>query len=54
MKIAIGSDHGGFPLKGILADLLRSRSIGVLDVGTDSEASVDYPDFGEKVAKIAG
>lgn len=52
MKIAIGSDHGGFPLKGVIADLLRSRSIEVIDVGTDSDKSVDYPDFGEKVAKM--
>jgi ribose 5-phosphate isomerase B len=52
MKIAIGSDHGGFPLKGVIVDLIRSRSIEVIDVGTDSDISVDYPDFGEKVAKI--
>ncbi len=51
MRIAIGSDHGGFPLKGLIADLLRRRSIEVIDLGTDSDASVDYPDFGEKVAK---
>jgi ribose 5-phosphate isomerase B len=52
MKIAIGSDHGGFTLKGVIVDLLRSRSIEVIDMGTDSDASVDYPDFAEKVAKI--
>jgi ribose 5-phosphate isomerase B len=52
VKIAIGSDHGGFPLKGVLVDFLRNRSIDVIDVGTGSETSVDYPDFGEMVAKI--
>lgn len=51
MKIAIGSDHGGYLLKKEITDFLKGRSIEVLDLGTDSDASVDYPDFGEKVAR---
>lgn len=52
MKIAIGSDHGGYQLKKEITDFLKGRSIEVLDLGTDSDASVDYPDFGEKVARV--
>jgi len=52
MKIAIGSDHGGFQLKNEIIDFLKGRSIDIMDVGTDSDASVDYPDFGEKVARF--
>ena len=49
MKIAIGSDHGGFNLKGILVEYLRGKGHEVVDVGTHSSDSVDYPDFAEKV-----
>lgn len=52
MKIALGSDHGGYQLKTEIAGFLKARSIEILDVGTDSDASVDYPDFGEKVARL--
>lgn len=51
MKIAFGSDHAGFRLKRILVDGLRSQGYEVLDVGTDSEAPVDYPDFAKMVAE---
>lgn len=55
MKIAIGSDHGGFCLKEQLIPFLASKGIEVVDLGTDSEESVDYPDFGEAVARqVAG
>lgn len=50
MKIAIGSDHGGVELKKHVAGYLASRGIDVVDFGTDGPDSVDYPDFGEKVA----
>jgi deoxyribose-phosphate aldolase len=50
MKVAIGSDHGGFELKTQLAQRLRSRSFQVVDVGTSSNEAVDYPDFAKKVA----
>ena len=54
MKIAIGSDHAGYVLKAQLASWLQSASGGahhVLDEGTHSEASCDYPDFAVAVAK---
>ena len=44
-RIAIGSDHAGFPLKQHLADLLRSQGHDVVDLGTDSTEPVDYPPF---------
>lgn len=53
MKIAIGSDHRGFTLKKEIKDWLAATGVEVCDLGTDSEASCDYPDFaflvGEKV-----
>jgi ribose 5-phosphate isomerase B len=48
--IAIGADHGGFPLKERLAFRLREQGHSVLDCGTDSAAAVDYPDFAHAVA----
>ncbi len=51
MKIAIGADHGGFPLKQTLAEALRSKGHLVIDVGTDSTDAVDYPVFARKVAE---
>lgn len=49
--IAIGSDHGGFELKEAVKALLEKRGIAVEDMGTNDGNSVDYPDFGEKVAR---
>ena len=50
LKIAIGADHAGFELKAKVADWL-GPNVGVLkDLGTDSEESVDYPDFAHAVA----
>ncbi len=48
--IAIGCDHAGFPYKDSIIKLLRKEGIEVLDFGTNSEASVDYPDFIHPVA----
>ncbi|HHX73351.1 MAG TPA: ribose 5-phosphate isomerase B [Firmicutes bacterium] len=45
MKIALASDHGGFLLKEQVAVYLRQQGIDYRDFGTDSEESVDYPDF---------
>ncbi len=50
--IVIGSDHGGLNLKGALFSYLQRRGFTVSDAGTNSEASVDYPDFGQKVAEM--
>ena len=55
MRIAIGSDHAGFGLKAHLSATLRSLGHEVVDLGTDSDASVDYPPIcaavGRAVAK---
>lgn len=49
--IALGADHGGFPLKEALKKHLQGRGLRVLDCGTSSTEAVDYPDFAAKVAK---
>ena len=46
MRIAIASDHAAFAMKRDLARWLREAGHEVADLGTDGEASVDYPDFG--------
>ena len=51
MRIAVGSDHAGFELKGYLRDYLRAAGHEVLDLGTDNEWPVDYPDFAEAVGE---
>ncbi len=50
MRIAIASDHAAFALKGELAAWLTELGHDVVDLGPDSEVSVDYPDFGYKLA----
>jgi len=51
MKMAIASDHGGWKLKEQIKELLqRIEGIEVIDLGPDSEESVDYPDYGKSVA----
>ena len=49
MRIALGADHAGYDLKQLLARELAAAGHDVLDLGTDSEAPVDYPDFAEAV-----
>jgi RpiB/LacA/LacB family sugar-phosphate isomerase len=51
MKIAIGSDHAGLDLKNGLADYLNKNGHQVLDVGTYTADSVDYPDYAAKVGQ---
>ena len=51
MKIAIGSDHGGYALKEVIKKQLIDEKIEFEDVGCDSEASVDYPVYGQKVSE---
>ena len=48
--VAIGADHGGFPVKAALKDRLEAGGYEVLDFGTDSEESVDYPEYADRVA----
>ncbi|NKB21159.1 MAG: ribose 5-phosphate isomerase B [Alphaproteobacteria bacterium] len=49
--IAVGADHGGYEMKLDLTVQLRDMGFTVLDLGTDSADSVDYPDFAELVVK---
>jgi ribose 5-phosphate isomerase B len=49
MRVAIGSDHGGYSLKEKIKAYLTSQGIDVVDYGTNSDESVDYPEYGEKV-----
>lgn len=51
MKVSIGCDHGGFPLKEEIKNHLLEKGIEVEDFGTHSLDSCDYPDFGEKAAR---
>jgi len=51
MKIAIGADHAGFELKQQLTQHLRRQGIDILDEGTNSSDSVDYPDYARKVSE---
>lgn len=51
MVVAIGSDHGGFELKEVIKGLLTAEEIEFVDLGPENEESVDYPIYGEKVAK---
>jgi ribose 5-phosphate isomerase B len=50
MRIAIASDHAAASMKTALAEWLRGQGHEVDDLGTDGEASVDYPDYGYKLA----
>lgn len=49
--VAIACDHAGFQLKSKLKEQLVTKGIEVIDLGADSEDSVDYPDFGFAMAK---
>ena len=50
--VAIGADHGGYELKEMLKGYLGELGYEVVDCGTDSTSSVDYPDFGFAVAQL--
>ena len=50
MRIIIGADHAGYPMKEKVKAFLQDRGITVEDVGTHSDKSVDYTDFGKAVA----
>jgi len=49
--IAVASDHGGFELKNVLIADLKAAGVPVLDLGTMSTESVDYPDYADALAK---
>lgn len=52
MKIAIGNDHAGTELKHQVLRYLEENNHTVINVGTDSDESVDYPDFAHQVGKM--
>lgn len=51
MKIALGSDHGGYELKETIKKHLVEKGYNVMDFGTDTEGSCNYPDFALAVAE---
>jgi len=51
MKIAVGFDHGGFPLKQMVLNAVREAGHEPIDLGTNSAEPVDFPDFTEKVGR---
>ena len=51
-KIVLGCDHGGFGLKGKIVEHLNSRGYEVVDVGTYSTDSCNYPDYAHKVCEV--
>jgi ribose 5-phosphate isomerase B len=51
MKIAVGCDHAGFPLKDAVIESVKAAGHEVIDVGTYSADAVDFPDFAKKVGE---
>ena len=51
MRIAIGCDHAAYEMKAHMAEILKDKGFEVLDFGTDSAKSVDYPDYARKVSE---
>lgn len=52
--IVIASDHAGFEIKQMLKAHMEAQGIEVVDLGTNSDAAVDYPDFGHQLGKAIG
>ncbi|AUM62299.1 ribose 5-phosphate isomerase B [Spiroplasma monobiae] len=51
MKIFIGNDHAAVEMKNKIVEFLKEQGHEVVNIGTDSNDSVDYPDFGKEVAQ---
>jgi ribose 5-phosphate isomerase B len=51
MRVAVGFDHAGFPLKQVVLDAVREAGHEPIDMGTYSAESVDFPDFAEKIGR---
>lgn len=49
--IALACDHAGFPLKAVLQDVIAEQGYRIVDLGTNSGESVDYPDYGYAMAR---
>ena len=54
MRIALSADHAGYALKDELVRWLREQGHDVEDLGTNSSESVDYPEYGMKLARVVG
>ncbi len=54
MRIALSADHAGVELKDALAEWLGEAGHDLLDIGTHGTASVDYPDYGARLARALG
>lgn len=52
MKVAVGTDHAGYPLKGVVLEVIQREGHEPLDLGTFSTDPVDYPDYAEKVGRM--
>jgi len=51
MKVVVGFDHAGFPLKQVVLDAVRKAGHEPIDVGTNSADPVDFPDYSEKIGR---
>jgi ribose 5-phosphate isomerase B len=51
MRVVVGFDHAGFPLKQMVLDAVRNAGHEPIDVGTNSAEPVDFPDYAEKVGR---
>jgi ribose 5-phosphate isomerase B len=51
MKVVVGFDHAGFPLKEVVLDAVRNSGHEPIDVGTNSADPVDFPDYSEKIGR---
>src|SRR5512141_411950 len=51
MKVVVGFDHAGFPLKQTVLDAVRNAGDEPIDVGTNSADPVDFPDYAEKIGR---
>jgi ribose 5-phosphate isomerase B len=51
MKVVVGFDHAGFPLKQVVLDAVRNAGDEPIDVGTNSADPVDFPDYAEKIGR---
>ena len=52
MKIVLASDHGGYDLKEVIKNHLTEKGYDIMDLGTNSEESVDYPDYGYAAGEV--
>jgi ribose 5-phosphate isomerase B len=52
MKIVLASDHGGYDLKEVIKKHLTEKGYDIMDLGTNSEESVDYPDYGYAAGEV--